>query len=335
MAHAGDWSELYHHNPLKETPMRRIVAILSLSVCVAATVIAAQPKATRDAAGVKAAAAAYVAAYNRGDAKAVAAFWCEKGQWINPAGEKVEGRAAIEREMKSLFAQAKGMHLEIVESTVRLISPDVALEEGRVRVTQSGAEPENSTYIAIQKYEDGAWKLDTVRETEIPNDSAAPDSPLDELAWLVGQWGDTSPDADISTTVTWTKNKTFLHYSFKISVAGETDDLEGTQVIGWDPANQTIRSWMFDSDGGFGEGTWSKDENRWIIKFKQTMPDGRRASATNIYTITDANNITWQSIGREIDGKFMPNVGPFKIKRKSEAAAAAPTAKAAAKAATK
>lgn len=49
----------------------------------------------------------------------------------------------------------------------------------------------------------------------------------------------------------------FCSCSFKVSVPS-MDDLEGTQVIGWDPAAGTIRSWMFDSDGGFGEGTWSK-----------------------------------------------------------------------------
>ena len=65
------------------------------------------------------------------------------------------------------------------------------------------------------------------------------------------------------------------------------DDLEGTQVIGWDPAAGTIRSWMFDSDGGFGEGTWSKKDNSWIVKFNQVLPDGRKASATNIYTLID------------------------------------------------
>ena len=66
------------------------------------------------------------------------------------------------------------------------------------------------------------------------------------------------------------------------------DDLEGTQVIGWDPAAGTIRSWMFDSDGGFGEGIWTKNDNTWIVKFSQVLPDGRKASATNIYTLVDA-----------------------------------------------
>ena len=106
-----------------------------------------------------------------------------------------------------------------------------------------------------------------------------------------------------------------MNYSFKISVPGE-DDLEGTQVIGWDPAAGTIRSWMFDSDGGIGEGTWTKKDNHWIIKFKQVLPDGRKASATNIYTIIDTDKVTWQSIGREINGQYMPNVGPITVVRK-------------------
>ena len=94
------------------------------------------------------------------------------------------------------------------------------------------------------------------------------------------------------------------------------DDLEGTQIVGWDPAAGTIRSWMFDSDGGFGEGVWSKKGNSWIVKFSQVLPDGRKASATNIYTIVDDNTFTWKSVGREVDGEFLPNVDEFKMVRK-------------------
>ena len=139
---------------------------------------------------------------------------------------------------------------------------------------------------------------------------------MQDLAWLVGEWTDDSPDATVAATVTWTKNKTFLNYSFKASAPG-MDDLEGTQVIGWDPAAGTIRSWMFDSDGGFGEGTWSKKDNTWIVKFSQVLPDGRKASATNIYTLVDGNTFTWKSIGRKVDGEFLPNVEEVKIVRKT------------------
>ena len=162
--------------------------------------------------------------------------------------------------------------------------------------------------------EEAAVRAAADASAEVP---AAPpsSSPLNDLGWLVGEWSDPSGDRAISTTVSWTKNKSFLSYSFKVSVPG-TDDLEGTQVIGWDPAAGTIRSWMFDSDGGFGEGTWSKKDNRWTVKFKQVLPDGRKASATNIYTIVDKNTITWQSIGRQVDGQFLSNIGPVKVIRK-------------------
>ena len=83
------------------------------------------------------------------------------------------------------------------------------------------------------------------------------------------------------------------------------DDLEGTQVIGWDPAAGTIRSWMFDSDGGFGEGIWSKKDNSWIVKFSQVLPDGRKASATNIYTLDRCEHVHLE-IDRPEGGRRVP-----------------------------
>lgn len=141
-------------------------------------------------------------------------------------------------------------------------------------------------------------------------------SPLADLEWLVGQWGDSSGHTAVQSSISWTRNKAFLNYRFKISVPG-TDELEGNQIIGWDPAAGTIRSWMFDSDGGFGEGVWSKKGNRWIVQFAQVLPDGRKASATNIYTLIDKDSFTWKSVGRKVDGQFLPNIDEVKIVRKS------------------
>lgn len=130
--------------------------------------------------------------------------------------------------------------------------------------------------------------------------------------------------------MTWTKNKTFLSYSFRVA-APEMDELEGTQIIAWDPAGGTIRSWMFDSDGGFGEGTWTKKGNSWVVKFSQVVPDGRRASATNIYTPGDTNTFTWRSIGRKLDQEFLPNIEEVKMIRKTARGAVKETGKGAEK----
>jgi uncharacterized protein (TIGR02246 family) len=303
--------------PLARDAGRWALAAMSVALIFAVSSQAAEkkPKSSPEENAIRAAVESYVAAYNRGDAKAVASHWSESGDWISPSGQRFQGRQAIEKEMESLFAENKGVKIEVINPSVRLVSPDVAMEEGTVRVIRPAEPPSDSAYLAIHVKKDGQWKLDSVRETDLPDVTVA--SPqLQDLAWLVGEWGDQSPDAAIAANVTWTKNKTFLSYAFKASAPG-MDDLEGTQVIGWDPAAGTIRSWMFDSDGGFGGGTWSKKDNSWIIKFSQVLPDGRKASATNIYTLIDANTFTWKSIGRKVGEAFLPNVEEVKIVRKT------------------
>jgi len=36
--------------------------------------------------------------------------------------------------------------------------------------------------------------------------------------------------------------------------------MAGMQIIGWGPAAKQMRSWVFDSDGGFGTVIWSKKD---------------------------------------------------------------------------
>ena len=100
-----------------------------------------------DRAAIRAAIDSYVAAYNRGDAKAVAAHWSESGEWISPSGERFQGRQAIEKEMTSLFAEENGVHIEVVNPSIRIVSPDVAVEEGTVRVLHPTEPPSESTYL--------------------------------------------------------------------------------------------------------------------------------------------------------------------------------------------
>jgi uncharacterized protein (TIGR02246 family) len=267
-----------------------------------------------DEAAIRAAVKSYVAAYNQGDAKGVAEHWSETGEWISPSGEAVKGPKAIEEAMHTLFSEHKGVKLEVLDPKVRLISADVAMEEGRARVLRPGESPDESTYLAIHIKKNGRWKLDSIRETELP-DTAAGNENLRQIDWLVGDWVDESAESTVEESVSWTKNKAFLSCSFRLSAPG-IDDLEGTLIIGWDPAAKVIRSWMFDADGSFGEGVWTRKGERWFVKFAQILADGRKASATNIYKYVDENTYTWQSIGREVDGVFEPNINEVKVVRK-------------------
>ena len=117
----------------------------------------------------------------------------------------------------------------------------------------------------------GHWLLDSVRETESTTPAPGAKSPLKQVAWLVGQWIDEEPNVTVTYDCRWSKNETFLISNFTIVAAGGVD-MQGTQIIGWDPAEQSLRvPWVFDSDGRFGTGLWSHDGNEWVVKMRQVL----------------------------------------------------------------
>ena len=92
-----------------------------------------------------------------------------------------------------------------------------------------------------------------------------PEEQLKQLQWMIGDWVDESPEALVVTSYRWTDNQCYILSEFKVQSAGRPE-MTGTQRIGWDPLAKTIRSWVFDSEGGFGEGTWTRDGDHWIVK---------------------------------------------------------------------
>ena len=56
---------------------------------------------------------------------------------------------------------------------------------------------------------------------------------------------------------------------------------------------QQIRSWIFDSNGGFGETIWVNNGDDWLIRASNVLPDGSRSTAENVLTKVDDNKFTW------------------------------------------
>jgi uncharacterized protein (TIGR02246 family) len=259
---------------------------------------------------------AYVAAYNNHDAKAVAALWSPEAVYMDPStGEAAVGQAEIEKVFAGILADLGEAKLEVQVNSVEFVSPNVAIENGTARIVRPSAEPEESNYTAVSVKRDGKWLLDRVSEEESPSPLPSSYEHLKELDWMIGSWIDQDENATIQTDCEWTKNQNFINRSFAV-VVGDQVDLAGMQIIGWDPAAKQIRSWIFDSDGGFAEGKWTRKGDRWLIQQNGTLPNGSRSSAVNIITRVDDNSFTWQSVQREIDGDILPNVDEVLVVRK-------------------
>ena len=169
----------------------------------------------------------------------------------------------------------------------------------------------------IQSVEEETEKDDSDDEGTAVDSGETPETPLRQLEWLLGTWIDEGADATIKTACRWTRHRHFLARTFSVESEGRKV-LEGTQVIAWDPINQKIRSWMFDSEGGVGLGTWTQDGDHWIVKTSHTLAAGQRASAINVLTLVDENTIRWKSINREIEGEIQPNIPEVTIVRQAD-----------------
>lgn len=258
-------------------------------------------------------------AYNKGDAEALAAAWSDKGVYIShKTGDQVKGRDSIEKEFAAQFAQNKNAKLSMEIQSIRLITPDVAMLDGSAHVVKGGSARE-STFTMILTKNKGQWLIDSVRETETPSVQTGADH-LKDLEWLIGEWQFKDNDSEVRIVSEWFADKNFMARQF--SVLGPKGEVmhQGLQVVGWDAGAQKIRSWVFESDGTFGEGTWTKKDKQWSVKVTGMLPSGQKSMATQILTKVDADHYKWKVIARTVAGEMLPNVDEVTLTRQPAAA---------------
>ena len=287
--------------------------------------IPAPPPPTAVESAVTKARDAFVEAFARADAAAVSAFYDENASYTSDSGKYMEGRAAIEAGMKEYFKQNPGARLAIQTTSVREVTPDVAIHSGLAAFTGSAGSEEMTRFKAVYAKRGDAWKIVELTENVLPPSERGLVE-LKALDWLAGDWQDQAEGDKVTTRAAWTKAGHFLRRSINVTRGAEVT-IQATEIIGWDPARGSIRSWVFDSEGGFGEGLWTQEGSRWVVKTTSTLPTGQRASALNIFTIRDANSYTWESTNREVDGEIQANIEKVTVVRAAPPAApAAPAA---------
>ena len=257
----------------------------------------------------------FVKAFNAGNAEATAATYTETAVVVDERGGRIEGRAAVRDQYAASFADNPGSTIAIQVDSLRFLGPETALEEGRATITPAAGAgaPEITRFTAVYVKQGGEWRQAAVRD-ELAQD-LTPHDRLKELEWLVGDWVNESQAAVVSTSCTWAKGGNFLDREFTMKTEGRPV-LSGTQRIGWDPLKRQFKTWIFDSEGGHGEGYFTRTGNQWVIKVEGVNQDGQHESATNIITRLGKDRMSWQSTERTVGGSAVPGVDEFTIVRK-------------------
>jgi uncharacterized protein (TIGR02246 family) len=266
---------------------------------------------------IRAATAAFVQAFAKGDAKGLAALFVEDGEAVDGEGSSIQGRAAIEEHYAARFGESSGHKLESTIESIRFLAPGIANEIGRTQVVPAGGgAPDTGRYTAIRLRRDGKWLIASLRE--VPDEELTHHQHLKELEWLVGDWVEESEGAVVTTSIAWTPDKNFLIRSFDVRVQGKPE-LSGSQRIGWDPLTKQIKSWVFDSDGGYGEGLWMRHGDQWIVKATSVLPGGHISTATQVLTYVNKDRMRWKSIDRTHGMEVANDIAEIVMVRKAPA----------------
>lgn len=249
---------------------------------------------------------AFLVAYNKHDSKTAAQYYAPNAEMIELDGDVVRGRKAIEEALAAGFkANPKGK-ISISVDSVRRVAPTVMIEEGQLTMFPDG---ENAThesrYQVVHVKTGGKWLMAHVRTLDV--EAISHHEHLKDLEWMIGHWVDEGEDSVTETTCEWSKDKNWLLRKFTIKIEGQPA-MHGVQRIGFDPLTKQVKSWVFDSRGGYVTGLWSKVGDHWVSKARGISADGTVVSSTNQFSYLGKDRMRWVSVHRMAGNEHMPDV---------------------------
>jgi uncharacterized protein (TIGR02246 family) len=263
--------------------------------------------------------AAYVAAYNQRDAAKLVELFTPEGTLIDPDNVATRGRDAIAEEFADAFTDRSTYTLGAKVERVRLITSDVAQAEGESRLESPQEATIANQFVVLLARQNEAWKIVEIREYPAPAESVTPYERLKELEWMVGDWLDQSEDVQVSSTVRWGQGKAYLVRDYSVQIKGEPAT-SGLMIIAWDSQSEQIKSWIFNADGGRGEGTWTRaTESQWVVKAQGSTGDGQPTSATQIISLVNKDAIRTSTTDRIVGGEIARDIDDVIMVRKPPA----------------
>jgi uncharacterized protein (TIGR02246 family) len=266
-----------------------------------------------DEQAVRDAATACAEAFSKGDVAALATYWAPDAEYTSEGGAVTKGRDAIAAVFKKVMTDLKKPKMAIKVTSLRLLNRDVALMDGVSTITAGDGSVDDGRFTSAWVKADGRWVIRSAHD--LPGEaSGAPGAggALKDLQWMVGDW-QTEKGAEV-VSIRWALDKAFLVQEYKIKEADGV--MEVRQLVGFDPLTGRIKSWTFDSRGGYGEGLWTRQGNSWVSETVGVLPGGQTGAGANVVRYVDDQTFIYQSRDRQVGGQPIPDA-EVRLVRKS------------------
>jgi uncharacterized protein (TIGR02246 family) len=299
--------------------MRKILMVLGpLSLCLLPLAVKSDEGKTstaNDEQAIRQTVNVYADAFNKGDLDALAAVWAPDAEYISEKGTITKGRAAIANLFKQYMGGLKGARMAFKVTSVRPLTADVVMQDGVSTLTRTDGSTEEGPFAAVWFKKDGKWLLRSVRDLPYEaEENPGAGGALKDLKWMIGDW--VAEKEGINVSVRWALNRAFLLQAYKMK--GAEGEVEVQQLVGFDPLTGKIKSWTFDSLGGYGEGLWTREGNSWEIETAGVLPNGQTGTAVNAIRCVDDQHAVFAARNREIGGQPIADSEVKLVRKTSE-----------------
>ena len=171
-----------------------------------------------DMQAIKQAAAAYSAAFEKGDVDRLLSYWSPDAEFIDESGKMTQGRNAIAAMLRKSQASLKGYKLKLEGSQLRFVTADVAMVDGKATLVSPEGTEVATPFAAVWVKSGGKWLVRSLRDLEENKEQEAvtPADHLKPLVPLLGDWVSTGKGMDVQLHCSWTLKKSFLLMEYTI-----------------------------------------------------------------------------------------------------------------------
>ena len=208
-----------------------------------------------------------------------------------------------------MFEAGNVPDIAIEVHSVRIVAPNLAVEDGIVHLTPIGevnAPPRSTSYTTVlQKNSANKWLIASTRSLQNVTDASGRLAELGKL--LNGEWTATNSEGiRIDLAIGWAASGKYLSGAI-LTTTGDSEPQHGSIRIAWNAVNQTITSWLFEAGGGVSEGIWTPTKEGWMVRTEGATADGESTSATQEFKLDGPNTLIWSLSNVIVDGERVQN----------------------------
>jgi ketosteroid isomerase-like protein len=256
-------------------------------------------------------------AFNKSDIDGLLNSFLKEGELIDDAGNVYSGHDQIRELAKAYFEKYPGAQTAAELESVRSAGGIVFADGKRTISTKDGKSVALIRFSSVWQKTDQGFRLASIRDFAEPV-LPTPNEALQGISWLVGDWINEGADARVHIKYQWSEDNNFILGTIAMHADGKMTT-SSSQRIGWDPILGSYRSWVFDRDGGYGEGVWSEAEDGWSIQSSAVTPEGGKGSATMKIIPQSFDRFTIRGSNRTVNGQSEPDYEIVIVKKPATA----------------